>query len=243
MTQRLCVLLPAYNEAANIARVVADVRAVEIAGIEITALVVNDGSKDDTAQLAQRAGATVLSHPKNRGVGAGFRTGVEWAVAQGFDFLIHMDSDGQVLPSEIALVAGPVLRGEADLSLGSRFEGEPPENLDRWKAVALRSLARIIGLMTGYRLNDLSCGFRCMNRRIMEVVHPTYDYDYIQETLIQALAARARLVAVPITVLYEKEPARAGMSGQTFRYSRRFMALTAHSMFNFYRQRIGGARS
>src|SRR4051794_37702922 len=106
----LIVLLPAYNEAENIAEVVAGVRAVRIEGVEITPLVVDDGSKDDTAAIARAAGARVLVHPKNRGVGAGFRTGRDQAVADGADFLIHMDSDGQVDPAEIPLLAGPVLR-------------------------------------------------------------------------------------------------------------------------------------
>ena len=155
----------------------------------------------------------VVSHPKNRGVGAAFRTGRDQALADGADYLIHMDSDGQVDPAEIPVLFDPVQRGEADLTLGSRFlGGSRPENLDAWKAVGLSTAARLIGLSTGYRLTDISCGFRCMNRRLIEVVRPTFDYDYIQETLIQALAAGARVLDVPVHVKYEKEPARAGMA-------------------------------
>ena len=234
----LYVLLPAYNEAANIGRVVAGVLAVRIPGVTLTPLVVDDGSKDDTAEIARAAGAEVISHPKNRGVGAGFRTGRDHALAAGADYLIHMDSDGQVLPSEIPLVFAPVFAGHADLSLGSRFlHGHRPENLDAWKAFGLSTVARTIGLATGYSLHDISCGFRCMNRKILEAVRPSFDYDYIQETLIQALAASARIIEVPVTVLYEREPARAGMSGHTLRYGRRFLGLTAYAMANFYKVR------
>lgn len=235
----LIVLLPAFNEAANIGAVVAGVRAVRIEGVDVVPLVVDDGSADDTAALARAAGARVVSHPKNRGVGAGFRTGRDQALADGADYLIHMDSDGQIDPAEIPVLFEPVFRGEADLALGSRFlGGARPENLDLWKAAGLSTAARIIGLSTGYHLTDISCGFRCMNRRIIEVVRPTFDYDYIQETLIQALAAGARVVDVPVHVKYEKEPARAGMSARTLRYSRRFLALTAFSMANFYKTRV-----
>lgn len=234
----LWVLLPAYNEAANIADVVQRVLAVRIPGVDITALVVDDGSKDATAELARAAGAVVVSHPKNRGVGAGFRTGRDHALAQGADYLLHMDSDGQVPPEEIPLVFGPVGAGEADLALGSRFlDGARPENMDGWKAWGLNQMARTVGVATGYRLSDLSCGFRCMNRRILEAVHPTFDYDYIQETLIQALAAGARVVEVPVTIKYEKDPVRKGMSGATLRYTRRFFGLTAWSLANFYKER------
>ena len=234
----LYVLLPAYNEAANIGRVVAGVRALTIPGVTIIPLVVDDGSKDDTAKIARDAGAEVIVHPKNRGVGAGFRTGRDHALAAGADYLIHMDSDGQVLPSEIPLVFAPVHAGEADFAIGSRFlGGARPERLDAWKAFGLSTVARAIGLATGYSLHDISCGFRCMNRKVLEAVRPSFDYDYIQETLIQALAAAARIVEVPVTVLYEKEPARAGMSGHTLRYGRRFLELTAYSMASFYKTR------
>lgn len=235
---KLVVVLPAYNEAANIARVVAGVRAVTLPGIEIVPLVVDDGSKDETGRLAREAGAVVLTHSPNRGVGAAFRTGLDWARQNDAQYLIHMDSDGQVLPEEIPIVARAVIAGEADLALGCRFLGERPEHLAAWKAFGLRNVARTIGLLTGYRLHDLSCGFRCMNRRIMDAVNPSFDYDYIQETLIQALAARARVVEVPITVLYEDEPVRAGMSGQTVRYTTRFLGLTAFALGNFYRRRF-----
>src|SRR5579883_865456 len=114
----LWVVLPAHNEAAHIADVVA---AVRIDGVEVHALVVDDGSRDATAELARGAGAEVISHPKNRGVGAAFRTGRDRAVEAGADYLVHMDSDGQILASEIPLLAAPVLRGDADLAIGSRF--------------------------------------------------------------------------------------------------------------------------
>lgn len=234
----LLVILPAFNESRNIARVVAGVREVQIPGVRITAVVVDDGSADNTAALAEAAGAVVLSHPHNRGVGAGFRTGLDYALSRNADLLVHMDSDGQVLPAEIPLLVSPVLSGEADLALGCRFLGTRPDNLDAWKAMALQSMAQVVGLLTGYRLHDLSCGFRCMNRRMMESIRPTFDYDYIQETLIQALAHHARVVEIPVTVLYEKEPARKGMSGRVLRYGQRFMALTGYSLLQFYRKRL-----
>src|SRR5438309_300286 len=130
----LFVLLPAFNEAAHIGPVVQGVRAVRLDGVEVTPLVVDDGSRDETAEVARAAGATVIAHPKNRGVGAAFRTGRDHALAAGADFLVHMDSDGQVPPSEIPLLYEPVARGEADLALGSRFlDGRRPAHFEAWK--------------------------------------------------------------------------------------------------------------
>jgi glycosyltransferase involved in cell wall biosynthesis len=235
---RLCVLLPAFNEAAHIADVVSEVRAVPLEGVEVTVLVVNDGSADDTASRASAAGATVVDHLHNRGVGAAFRTGRDFALEHGADYLVHMDADGQLLPAEIPRLLTPLLEGRADLVLGSRFlGGSAPASLEPWKAVALRTAARGLGLLTGYHLTDISCGFRGMDRRIMEAVCPSFDYDYIQETLVQALAAHARLVEVPVSARYGEAFRGKAMSSRALRYSTRFLQLTGYSLLGFYRAR------
>src|SRR5688500_12509986 len=106
----LWVLLPALNEAAHIGEVVVGVRAVRLECVEVVACVVDDGSRDATAEIARAAGALVISHPHNRGVGAAFRTGRDRAFEEGADHLLHMDSDGQILPSEIPKIFLPVAR-------------------------------------------------------------------------------------------------------------------------------------
>ena len=241
---RLYVLLPAYNEAQNIARVVREVLSLQIPGIAVTALVIDDGSRDDTARLARAAGARVVAHERNRGVGAAFRTGLRCAQADGVEFLAHMDSDGQLLASDIPRVFAPVRLGLCDLALGSRFvPGTPlPAHFARWKGLALHAVSRGVGMLTGYRLSDISCGLRCMNRQVMDALSPSVDYDYIQETLLQALAAGVRVCDVPVTALYDPPDdtlaARRGMSGKTLRYSRRFLMLTTYGLFGFYRARV-----
>ena len=235
---RLWVILPAYNVAAEIAAVVAVTRAQSFPGVTSTVLVVDDGSSDATAALASAAGATVLQHPRNRGVGASFRTGLEAARDADADFLAHMDADGQFRAVDLLRVVAPVVKGECDLALGSRFvRGVPnPPNLSPWKAAALHAVARGVGLATGVALGDLSCGMRCMNRRVIESISPTFDYDYITETLIQAVAARARIRDVPVTPVYRNGGA-SGMAGHTFRYGCCFLGLTAYGLGQFYRKR------
>lgn len=239
---RLCVLMPAFNESANVGAVVRAVLALDLP-VQITALVVDDGSKDETAAVAREAGAEVISHPVNRGVGAAFRTGIEHAAREGYDYLIHMDSDGQVPPAAIPTLLAPVLSGAADVAVGSRFAGPFPAHLALWKSLALTATARVVGALAGYSLSDLSCGFRCMNRKALETVRPTFDYDYIQETLIQMLAAKLRLVDVPVDILYEAEPTkRPSMSAQTFRYSSRFLFITGYSMMKLVETRARARR-
>jgi glycosyltransferase involved in cell wall biosynthesis len=237
--KRLCVLLPAFNEAEHIGDLVRRIRRIAIPDLEITPLVVNDGSRDATAALAAEAGGLVISHPVNRGVGAAFRTGILHAREQGFDYLVHMDSDGQVNPDEIPKLMAPLLRDEADLVLGSRFCREFPANLKQWKVVALRTLTGTLSLLAASRLTDISCGFRAMNRRVLLELEPHFDYDYIQESLLQALAARARTVDVPVTIHYGEEA--GGMSRRPLRYISRFLGIMGYGLFHFYRRRIGEA--
>jgi len=230
--RRLCVLLPAYNEEEHIGDVVRKIRQISIPDLQIVPLVVNDGSKDKTAQLAKEAGAIVLSHVTNLGVGAGFKTGVDYAKREGFDFLLHMDSDGQVDPADIPKLTAPVLAGEIDLALGSRFCERRPENLKWWKAFLLQSLTRSLGLLTGYKLTDISCGFRCMNRKVLDVLEPHFQYDYIQESLIQALAIRARVRDIQANIHYDVEG--GGMSNRPIRYMSRFLSIMSVALLNFY---------
>lgn len=229
--ERLIVVLPAYNEADNIGPVVEGVLAQRIEGVEITALVVNDGSRDQTAELALAAGATVISHPRNRGVGAGFRTGLVHANSLGADYLIHMDSDGQFHSDEIPLLLAPVRDGHADMTVGSRFLRERPANMGRAKARALTGVARLVGRSLGHRLTDLSCGFRCMNRSVMRKIWPTFDYDYIQETLIQAMLSDIVIEEVPVTVEYPEGEQVGAMSNRPLRYGTRFLGMTAYALW------------
>jgi glycosyltransferase involved in cell wall biosynthesis len=238
--RRVCVLLPAFNEAGNIGTVVRAVKAVDLPGFVVTVLVVDDGSKDETAELARAAGAEVVSHPENRGVGAAFRTGAEWARGHGVEFFLHMDSDGQIDAAEIPLLLEPVAAGEADIAIGTRFAAGSPRALEGWKAGGLQIAARTVGVLTGQPLSDLSCGFRCMNRRVLDEVSPSFDFDYIQEVLIQALASGARLVEVPVHVRYDLPGRRPGMSARVVRYGTRFLGLTAWALAGFYKRRLFG---
>jgi len=230
----LCVLLPAYNEERSIGAMIVKILRLDIPKMSIVALVVDDGSRDQTARLAREAGAQVLSHGANRGVGAAFRTGLEWARENHFDFLAHIDADGQHRPEDIVRLIEPVAQGKADLAIGSRFLGAPPENLARWKSVSLQSLSRGVGRLTGCRLSDISCGLRCMNQRIMEKVVPTFDYDYIQESLLQAMAARARIMEIPVPVSYPAGPHSGRGPIETLRYILNSLALTAYALLEFF---------
>jgi len=108
----LVILIPALNEAASIAGVI-DSMPKKIEGVDqIEVLVVDDGSTDDTAQLAQNAGATVISHPFNQGVGMAFNTGLAAALEMGADIMVNIDADGQFSPKDIPVLIAPIIEGK-----------------------------------------------------------------------------------------------------------------------------------
>lgn len=225
------MILPALNEAAHIGELVGELRAQrDLATGAPTVLVVDDGSRDGTPEVARAAGAEVVSHPTNRGVGAAFRTGLAWVRERDFDLMAHMDSDGQVLPTDLPRLVEPVAADACDLAIGSRFAGARPDGMAPWKQAALTGFARGVSALMGQALRDLTCGFRCMNRVVLDALAPSFDYDYITESLVQAAAAGARIVEVPITVLYP--PDHAGMSRRVFRYGSRLLGTTAHAYYH-----------
>lgn len=194
-----CVI-PAWNEAANIVKVLSDVRPYvdEI-------IVVDDCSQDETAALAQAAGALVLHHPINRGQGAALQTGNDYALKNGADIIIHFDADDQFSAAEIRDMIAPLTSGQADIVFGSRFLGKKA-NLPMIKKYLIMPLAKIFSrLFLGVKLSDPQNGFRAMNRRAAEAITiANREMAHASEIQIKAFRKKLRIAEVPVTVVYHR---------------------------------------
>lgn len=230
------MLLPAYNEGARVGDVLRRVGALRLEDASVAVVVVDDGSTDDTAARAREAGARVVSLGANLGVGAALRRGFELAREEGFDYLVHLDADGQLDPAQIPLVLEPVRRGAADAAIGSRFLAGRPAYLGPGKAAALKVLAAAVGLAVDAPLTDLSCGIRALNKAAIRAARPRFRYDYIQETLLQFFAAGLRVAEVPVTAIERGGP--RGISGRTVHYTVRYLLLLAFALAHFYLSRL-----
>ncbi len=153
------VVVPAYDEARSIARVVRELR-----GTYPNVVVVDDGSSDETGERARRAGATVLRHVLNRGQGAALQSGIEYALAQGAEIVVTFDADGQHDVRDIARLVRPILEGEVDVVLGSRFLEDGAE-VPRLRRLLLAAGIVFTRLTTGARLSDTHNGLRAFSRR------------------------------------------------------------------------------
>jgi len=201
-------IVPALNEEQAIARVIAEIREYD-AQLEI--VVVDDGSRDRTGEAARSAGARVLRLPFNLGIGGAVQTGFRYARENGFELAVRVDGDGQHDPAQLGAVVEPVLRGEADIAVGSRYlsPGGDGYRSSAPRRLGIRILARVVSLLTRQRITDPTSGFQALNRKAITLFASDYPHDYPEvEALVLLLRHRLRLREVPITM----RPRAAGRS-------------------------------
>jgi len=179
------VIIPALNEQDTVAAVVGAVR--DFLGSDV--LVVDDGSSDATAELARAAGAFVVRHPFNLGVGAALRTGFRYAAACGYRAAVQIDADGQHVPASAAKLLAPVLDGSADLVVGSRFADGYEVGFLRGRG--MRMLSRMVSKRIGVCLTDTTSGFRAFSERTLAIFADAYPSLYLSDTVEALLLAHA----------------------------------------------------
>jgi glycosyltransferase involved in cell wall biosynthesis len=195
--EHVWVVIPAYNEAGLITRVVTEVR---YCGFSV--VLVDDGSSDATAQLAEGAGAVVVRHPVNLGQGAALQTGIDFALQQGADVIVTFDADGQHRATEIAGLVGALTQHRVDYALGSRFlgpgVGPPPA-----RRLLLKAATWFTRLSTGLSLTDTHNGLRGMTRRGAAAIRLRQNrMAHASEILNQIAASGLKCVEVPVTIHY-----------------------------------------
>jgi glycosyltransferase involved in cell wall biosynthesis len=195
---RIVVVLPAHDEAENVAAVVRSMPG-QVEGVPVVPLVVDDASTDDTSQVAKEAGALVARLPVRRGGGLALRVGYEIALKLGGTVIASMDADGQHVGQELPTVVGPILRGEADMVQGSRILGAF-EKESHLRHVGIRFFSKLVSLMTGVRVTDVSNGYRASRTETLRKLVLEQDQFWTSEILIEGLRQRARIVEVPVTV-------------------------------------------
>jgi glycosyltransferase involved in cell wall biosynthesis len=191
------VVIAAYNEAGVIARVVADVR-----GRGYPVVVVDDGSSDATSKVGRQTGAVVVRHPVNLGQGAALQTGIEFALAEGADFIVTFDADGQHRADDIAALLKALTDNGADFALGSRFLGASID-LPPARRLLLKAATLFTRLTTGLQVTDTHNGLRAMTRRgASRIALRQNRMAHASELLEQIARSGLRYVEVPVTIEY-----------------------------------------
>lgn len=191
----LLVIVPALNEEHAIASVVADARRALAAEV----VVVDDGSTDGTGEAARAAGGVVLRHPFNLGVGAAVRTGLRYAVENGYETVLQLDGDGQHDPDDACLLLSRLEQGDVDVVVGSRFEFGYACSKPR--RMVMRLLSSIVSRRLGTRITDTTSGFRVFGSPAVRYFARVYPSDYLSDTveaLLLAADAGLRVTEVPV---------------------------------------------
>src|SRR3954447_2135821 len=196
---RRLAIVPALNEAGSIESVIREIRAEDP---DFEVLVVDDGSTDNTAALAEAAGARVVRLPFNLGIGGAVQTGLQYAREHDFGIAVQIDADGQHDPSQLPQLLAPLVAGEADVVVGSRFLGERNYKAPFLRRVGIRVFAAIISAVVGQPLTDTSSSFRAFGRRAIAYFARDYPHGFVETVEATVIAARCglRLTEVPVVM-------------------------------------------
>jgi hypothetical protein len=194
----ITVVIPAYYEAANIVSVLQSIPR-RVHGLDVSVLVVVDGSPDGTDQLVRAHGDYVAYVPVNRGQGAALRLGYRLAIDHGARYIVTLDADGQYDPSELDALIEPVLTGEADYVQGSRRMGQYVSD-DIVRVLGVYWFNWLIGLLLQQRITDSSNGFRAIKAEVLKDLRLTEDQYHAAELLILAIRKRYRVIERPASM-------------------------------------------
>ncbi len=195
---KVAILVPAYNEAENIG-VVLDQMPAEVCGVRTEVLVVDDGSRDGTGDVAAEHGALVARHVTNRGGGAALRTGYRLMVESGAEVVVTLDADGQHLPSEMSRLVAPVLDGEVDVAHGSRVLGHADRNHFA-RELGIVFFNRLVSLITRTHVTDCSNGYRAVRTTVLPQLVLRQEQFHTSEFMIEAIKRGIPAKEIPITV-------------------------------------------
>ena len=198
--KKIVLVLPAFNEQRTIAEVV--LRAERFVD-EI--VVVDDGSSDLTPVIAQRLGAKVIRHDENLGKGLALKTGFEYAKQIGTDVVVTLDTDGQHDPAEIPKIVEPIIKGEADMVVGSRFLGKGRLDMPVYRRIGLGIINQLSSRVSRFGVMDTQSGFRAYSRAAAQIISSYESSGYGIELEQLAIAAKngLKVVEVPISVRYK----------------------------------------
>lgn len=196
MSARPCIVIPSFNEENTLPALLTALRSA-LPDHEL--VVVDDGSRDRTAEIAAKVGARVLRHPYNLGYGAALQTGFKYALECGAPWVVQMDADGQHLPAEVPALITALASGDCDVAIGSRFLAPSGYEMGALRTAG-RKLIRALGRLANLNLTDPTSGFQALSRRALALyVGDWFPTDY-PDVDVRIVAARAglRIREVPV---------------------------------------------
>ncbi len=229
---KLIIIIPAHNEENTVGDIISNVPH-QIKGInQIEVVVINDASSDKTKSAAESAGASVISHVRNLGVGAAFHTGINAALKKKADIIVNIDADGQFNPEDIPVLIEPILKGEASFVTASRFK-DPAliPKMPKIKIWGNKRMSQLISFLTGQKFYDVSCGFRAYSKDTALRLSLFGKFTYTQETFLDLANKDVPIKEIPIAVKEERLYGKSSISSNLWKYA----AKTSKIIFRSFR--------
>ena len=201
---RICAIIPAYNEEKTIESVIQKIPRDLIEEI----FVICDGSTDKTAEIARKAGAKVIIHPINRGVGAAQRTGYKVAIIEGFDYIVQLDADGQHDPKYIKEMIKTALSTDADIVIASRFLNESYKQYSFIRRIGIMFFTKLVSIFGKVRITDVTSGYRVYKVSSLKKLGDIPDKNWAVTQTLEAAKKRMKIVEISV----EMPPRRKGKS-------------------------------
>jgi len=215
---RICVIVPTYNEAKAIAGLVNQIQA-----LGLKAIIIDDGSNDDTAKIARDAGSEVLRNLENSGKGAALIKGYAFALSEGFDAVLSMDGDGQHSTDDIKAFIQKAESSDCGIIAGNRMA--MTEGMPFLRVITNRFMSWIISLAAKQRIPDTQCGFRLIKKEVLQKIDLcTSKYETESEILMKAARLGFKIESVPVKTIYSGQKSQINPFIDTLRFIR-FMVL------------------
>ena len=196
---KLIIQIPCFNESENLLKTLNDLPKSLVGIDELSVLVINDGSTDNTSEIARNWGANVIEIKYNKGLANAFRSGIQESLKLGADIIVNTDADNQYCADDIEKLIKPILSGEADISIGARDISNIKE-FSPLKKLLQKLGSRTLRLLSAAKVDDAPSGFRAFSREAAFKINVFDNYTYTMETIIQASAKDLKITSVPIRI-------------------------------------------
>lgn len=206
---KIIIIIPAYNEAESIENVI---NKLKQDCPQADYIVINDCSKDNTLQILQNCHASYINLPLNLGIGGGVQTGYKYALNNNYDIAVQIDGDGQHDTSYLMDIIEPIVNGQADIVVGSRFIDKEGFQSTGVRRLGIKFLSMLINICTGINVKDVTSGFRAVNRKYIKVYAENYPTDYPEpEAIVEAGVRGAKITELPV-MMKERESGESSIN-------------------------------
>ena len=196
--EKILLIIPAYNEAENIEKVVNNLIQNYS---QYDYVIVNDGSRDETEEICLKNHYQVLNLPLNLGIGGAVQTGYRYALKNHYDIAIQIDGDGQHDIAYVEKLIEPIISGDADITIGSRFIEKEGFQSSVTRRMGISFLSGLIHVLCFKKVKDVTSGFRAVNKKFIKLYAENYQSDYPEpEAIVAAIMHRGKIIEVPVVM-------------------------------------------